>query len=128
MREEISFEELQIRRIARELVKEVYCRCPEVGNKDFNEYMRRVSWAVLCNIVEGHTGSSLKEFKFFMKMALKGCEEMLNMLEMARVRSYLEGNSIEKLAYLCKGMCLEIGRVIRKRGRKQRRLTFNDEV
>lgn len=109
-----SFEELHIWKEARNLVKEVYYQSKAIENERFNEMMRRTALAVLSNIAEGYGSGSPKEFRAFLYEAAGCCNEIRNLLCIARYHDYLNEEGIEKLMQNCKGMVMGIGRMLRK--------------
>lgn len=115
-----NFDELHIWKEARDLVKEVYYQSKAIENIRFNELIRRTALAVLSNIAEGYSSGSPQEFKAFLYEAAGCCNEIRNLLCIARSHNYLTEEGIEKLMTSCKNMVLGIGKMIKRREKKAR--------
>lgn len=102
------------------MVKEVYYHSKAIENGRFNKNMRRTALAVLSNIAEGYSSGSQEEFKAFLYEAAGCCNEIRNLLCIARYHNYMGEAAVEKLMMNCKEMITGIGKMIRRMERRVR--------
>lgn len=108
----INFDELHIWKEARELVKEVYYHSKNINNHSFNDSFRRTALAVLSNIAEGYGSGSRQILSVFLFEANGCCQEIRNLLGVARYHEYLDEAAIEKLMQSCEAMIAGIHNVL----------------
>ncbi len=108
----VNFDELHIWKEARELVKEVYYHSKNINNHSFNDSFRRTALAVLSNIAEGYGSGSRQVLKVFLFEANGCCQEICNLLGVARYHEYLDEAAIEKLMRSCEAMIVGIHNVL----------------
>lgn len=116
-----NIDELHIWKDARNLVKEVYYQSLGKENNRFCGIFRRAALSVLSNIAEGYGSGSPVEFKAFLHEAAGCCNEIRNLLNIARTHNYLEEEGIEKLMQSCNEMVVELRQMIRRLGQQQKR-------
>ncbi len=75
-----SFEDLEVWKKARELVKFVYSFSKGIPNRSFQDQLQRAAISVMNNIAEGHEGGSPKTLVRYLKIAKGSCGEVRSML------------------------------------------------
>lgn len=94
------FENLEIWKEARELVKKVYkitSQFPDRERFGLTDQLRRAAISVALNITEGSDRKSDKEFERFLRMSITSCEEVVTGLYIAQDLGYLNGSEFRDL-------------------------------
>lgn len=108
-----GFEDLEIWKMAREIVKDVYLDFSTRRDFEFRNQINSAAISIMNNIAEGHGRESKKEFHQFLNVSKSSCNEVKNMYYIAEDLNYLvketsearrarceyEKNSIAKLMY-----------------------------
>lgn len=110
-----SFEELQIWKDARSLVKEVYILTSGVRfSKDYNlrGQIRSAAVSVMSNIAEGFERGGNQEFAQFLYIAKGSCGEVRSQLYVAIDQGYLPANEAEQTVNAVKRLSSMIASLI----------------
>lgn len=90
-----SFEDLEIWKMAREIVKDIYRDFSSCKDFDFRNQINRAGISIMNNIAEGFSRESKKEFHQFLNIAKGSCGEVKNMYYIAEDLNYLDQNTAE---------------------------------
>ena len=71
-----SFEDLEIWKMAREIVKDIYQDFSSCKDFDFRNQINRAGISIMNNIAEGFSRESKKEFHQFLNIAKGSCGEV----------------------------------------------------
>jgi len=85
-----SFEDLEIWRMAREIVKDVYLDFSACRYFEFRNQTNSAAISFINNIADGHGRVSKKEFQQFLNIAKSSCNEVKNMCFIADDMNYLD--------------------------------------
>lgn len=84
-----GFEDLDIWKLAREIVKDVYADFITCRDFEFRNQINKAAISIMNNIAEGHGRESRKEFHQFLNIAKASCNEVKNMYYIAEDLKYL---------------------------------------
>jgi four helix bundle protein len=90
-----SFEDLEIWKMAREIVRDIYKDFSSCKDFDFRNQINRAGISIMNNIAEGFSRESKKEFHQFLNIAKGSCGEVKNMYYIAEDLNYLEKDTAE---------------------------------
>ena len=90
-----SFEDLEIWKMAREIVKDIYQDFSSCKDFDFRNQINRAGISIMNNIAEGFSRESKKEFHQFLNIAKGSCGEVKNMYYIAEDLNYLDKDIAE---------------------------------
>ena len=109
------FEDMQIWRDGRELVRQIYAVCrTENFSKDWGlkDQIQRAAVSVCSNIAEGYERSGNKEFAKFLWIAKGSAGEVASQLYHALDNKYINQNEFDCLYNSANGLCAKIYRLI----------------
>ena len=92
-----SFEELEIWKKARNLIREIYQELVQCRDFSFRDQIQRASLSVMNNIAEGFERRTSKDFAHFLDLAKGSCGEVRSMLYAAEDLGYLATSKAEAL-------------------------------
>ncbi|HCT31151.1 MAG TPA: four helix bundle protein [Bacteroidales bacterium] len=95
------FEDLEIWKIAREIVNDIYKDFENVKNYSFKSQIFSVGFSIMNNISEGFGRESKKEFHRFLDIAKGSCNEVKNMYYIAEDLKYLDSEIAQKRREKC---------------------------
>jgi four helix bundle protein len=84
-----NFEDLEIWKIARELVNEIYSDFRTCRDFAFRDQVQRAGISIMNNICEGFCRSGTLEFKQFLKISKGSTGEVKNLYYIAEDQSYV---------------------------------------
>lgn len=90
-----SFEDLEIWKIAREIVGNVYADFSSCKDLDFRNQINRAGISIMNNIAEGFSRESKREFHQFLNIAKGSCGEVKNMYYLAEDLNNLNNETSE---------------------------------
>lgn len=90
-----SFEDLEIWKMAREIVRDIYSDFSSCKDFDFRNQINRAGISIINNIAEGFSRESKKEFHQFLNIAKGSCGEVKNMYYIAEDLNYLDKDTAE---------------------------------
>ena len=96
-----SFEDLEIWKIAREIVKDAYLDFSACRDFEFRNQISSAAISIMNNIDEGHGRESRKEFHQFLNVSKSSCNEVKNMYYIADDLNYLDKETAEKRRLRC---------------------------
>jgi four helix bundle protein len=92
-----NFEDLEIWRISRELVNQIYSDFRECKDYGFKDQITRAGISVMNNISEGFCRDSDAEFRHFLNISKGSCGEIKSMYYIAEDQFYVDlNNSINR--------------------------------
>ena len=104
------FEELEIWKLAREIVKDVYIDFANISDYGFRNQITRAGISIMNNIAEGYSRESKREFHQYLNIAKGSTGEVKNMYYIAEDQNY----SSSKLAQERRERCEKIKNMIAK--------------
>jgi four helix bundle protein len=96
-----SFEDLEIWKMAREIVKDVYLDFSACRDFEFRNQINSAAISIMNNIAEGHGREGKKEFHQFLNISKSSCNEVKNMYYIAEDLNYLDKEISEKRRSRC---------------------------
>ncbi|MGF7141324.1 four helix bundle protein [Roseimarinus sediminis] len=108
-----SFEEIEVWRISRTLVKEIYNHFSSCKDYGFKDQICRAAISIMNNIAEGHERASTKEFIRFLVISKGSCGEVRSMLIVAPDLNYIDINKAQKLIEQCRSISKQLSGFIK---------------
>jgi len=97
----MGFEDLEIWKMAREIVKDVYLDFGSCRDFEFRNQINSAAISIMNNIAEGHGRESKKEFHQFLNIAKSSCNEVKNMYYIAEDLNYTDKTTAENRRSRC---------------------------
>lgn len=91
------FEDMDVWKMGRDLVKEVYNSLRDCSDYSFKDQIQRAAVSILNNIAEGFERKSNKEFINFLFIAKGSCAEVRSMLYLSEDLGFLTSIRAENL-------------------------------
>lgn len=96
-----GFEDLEIWKMTREIVKDVYLDFSTCRDFEFRNQINRAVISIMNNIAEGHGRESKKEFHQFLNVSKASCNEVRNMYFIAEDLNYINKETAENRRARC---------------------------
>lgn len=95
-KEYLQFENLEIWKQARALVRDVFTITKGLSDRDYNSQIRRASLSIMNNVAEGHESGSAKSFARYLKIAKGSCGEVRSLLYAGFDVKYLSSKAFDQ--------------------------------
>lgn len=96
-----SFEELDVWKMAREIVRDIYKDFSSCRDFEFRNQINSAGISIMNNIAEGFSRESKKEFHQFLNIAKGSCGEVKNMYYIAEDLIYIDKDTSENRRKRC---------------------------
>jgi four helix bundle protein len=96
-----KFEDLEMWKLAREIVKDIYSDFRLIKDFEFRNQITSAGISIMNNISEGFSRESKKEFHQFLNIAKGSTSEVKNMYYIGEDQNYIESNLAESRRERC---------------------------
>lgn len=117
MGKSMTFEELQVWQLAREMVKRVYGLTAGIKDYGFNDQIQRAAISIMNNLAEGYEAGSVLMLKRYFLIAKGSCGEVRSMLYAGMDLGYISQKQGEELIDECKHLSSMIRKFIDSRSK-----------